>query len=387
MTARRRAEIARMAAAALALLLPATQLWSATPAPTRSALYPAPRGHLRFEHAAHKQAPCATCHAGVSASTRAADQHSPGMDACATCHTGEPGQAPAMERCGACHVGSKAVASGPVVTPAQWRAISPAPLITPAPRSSAIRFSHAAHAASACATCHGDPGAAAMPAMAQCTSCHTGTPQDARPSSACATCHTGELARQGAAPVATVGGKRLMPGDHSVDWLKRHGPMSRAAGDTCNACHTPPSCASCHGSQQAGAYQVHPPNFIALHNAAARGDMANCTDCHKVETFCAGCHARTRNLPDSPLSPPPRVAYHPPGWLDNKASGNHGVMARRNITDCASCHQERDCVSCHQGISPHPAGFAMECKRWLEANPAPCAQCHTSQDALRMLCR
>jgi hypothetical protein len=178
-----------------------------------------------------------------------------------------------------------------------------------------------------------------------------------------------------------------MPADHTVDWLKRHGPMSRAQSDACTSCHTPPDCASCHGSKQAGPYQVHPPNYIALHTAAARSDQANCTDCHKVETFCSGCHARTRNLPDAPLNPPPRLAYHPPGWIDSRSAGNHGVQARRNISDCASCHQERDCIACHQGINPHPASFSLDCKRWLDANPAPCLQCHTDSSSLQMRCR
>ena len=378
----------RPAAALTALLLPLSQLHSATPTPSRSALYPAPRGHLRFDHAKHTQAACASCHASASASTRAADSLSPDMTACATCHTGATDQAPDMRRCGTCHVGSNTTEAGPITDQTSWRAISPQPLITPPPRNTSLKFSHAAHAGSACTSCHGAAAAPSMPSMAQCTSCHAAD-QPAAPPYSCQTCHTGQLAQP--SPTATTpalaSGKRLMPGDHTIDWIKRHGPLSRAAGDTCSSCHTPPSCASCHGSQQAGPYKAHPPNFIAIHNAAARSDMASCTDCHKVETFCTSCHARTLNLPDAPSSPPPRLAYHPPGWLDARSAGNHGVQARRNISDCASCHQERDCVSCHQGINPHPDTFALDCKRLLDANPAPCIQCHTSQDALRMMCR
>jgi hypothetical protein len=388
-----RANLLRAACAAATLLLPATQLLGQPPAAKRSSLYAPQRGHLRFDHAAHTQAPCAACHTSASTSQRAADSLSPNMQACATCHTGQPDQAPGMQRCADCHIGSRASAQAPPTTPAQWRAVQPAPLITPPPRTTAIRFSHAAHKDAPCAACHGDAQKPSLPNMATCTTCHSGQP--GQPTADCAACHTTAAAatnspsRQAiaAANATTKNTKKLAPADHSVDWLKRHGPLSRAQGDTCNSCHTPPSCAECHGSQQAGPYKVHPPHYITQHAAAARSDMANCTDCHKVETSCAGCHARTRNLPDAPLAPPPRVAYHPPGWLDANSPGNHGVQARRHIADCASCHQERDCISCHQGISPHPDTFATECARLLQANPTPCLKCHTSANSLRMMCR
>lgn len=179
---------------------------------------------------------------------------------------------------------------------------------------------------------------------------------------------------------------RIRPVNHDVDWLERHGAVARADANDCASCHQEEDCASCHVENLSEPFAVHPPNYETIHAVDARLDQNNCTDCHKVETFCASCHARTDVSAIEPDTPPARVEFHPPGWLDATNPANHGVAARRNITECASCHQEQDCVTCHQGINPHPPEFRLNCSNWLEADPRPCAKCHGDLGALRRLC-
>lgn len=190
---------------------------------------------------------------------------------------------------------------------------------------------------------------------------------------------------------SVASGRRLLPSNHTVDWIARHGQVARAQSQECASCHTEQDCAGCHIEQMAAPFQVHPPNFVTIHSIDARQDLANCTDCHRVDSFCQQCHMESKFSPRPTHTPPAGVGFaqmgfHPPGWLNSSQANNHGVMARRNITDCASCHQEQDCVACHVGINPHPAEFRFECRRWLEANARPCAQCHGDLSALRALC-
>lgn len=179
---------------------------------------------------------------------------------------------------------------------------------------------------------------------------------------------------------------RMMPDDHDADWLRRHGAIALAQGNDCAQCHIENDCTTCHVDSLAQAYSVHPPNYAVVHASDARQAVTDCTTCHRLDTFCAACHVETRFSPRLEDSPPSAIDFHPPGWLDAAAPNNHGIMARRDINDCASCHTERDCVSCHIGINPHPPEFLFECRSWLETNPAPCAQCHIEPDHLRIMC-
>lgn len=181
------------------------------------------------------------------------------------------------------------------------------------------------------------------------------------------------------------GGRRI-PDSHTEDWLRRHGLQAQINGNDCAVCHIEADCVSCHVDPLAIADTVHPPNFALLHAIDARQGLMDCTSCHRPDTFCQACHVETRVSPRLDDRPPAAVAFHPPGWTDSAAPNNHGIMARRDIHECASCHTEQDCVSCHVGINPHPPEFRFQCRTWLETNPAPCTQCHTDVSALRSLC-
>lgn len=353
-------------------------------ASARAVIYPRGPQIVRFDHARHAQLACARCHAEIPRSRRAADSHTPGMDACVGCHDGQTAS-PSLQECAGCHVGYAVFAPLERATPEAWRAVRPAPMIPPRPQAH-LKFAHARHARMKCASCHGPDGDGqpSMPSMASCTSCHDGQ----RAAAECATCHVravgdaGRLQTAFDTPMAHERRAYLKPDDHTEDWLRRHGGVFRASPNECMSCHQESSCNDCHDDKSGQLLSVHPPNYVVLHRVAAQGQRANCVECHRQETTCTSCHIRSRASTRPGGQPPPRRAFHPPGWLDLSNPSSHGPMARRNINECASCHQERDCVSCHQGVNPHPPTFRMDCRRWLRANPRPCYACHTDPQSI-----
>lgn len=380
------------------------------PTPSR-VVYPTQTSAITFDHAKHSAQACATCHVTGAPTMRAT------MERCVSCHgtssntkkaasttlqkTNAQATTPTpLSNCASCHQGYKVTSPTPIQTPEQWRAVRPAPMI-PRRVNARLKFKHSTHAARAgklanndawCASCHTTGSSAkspTMPTAAQCTQCHNGTlAQDT-----CQTCHidggNGQLKTNFSA-INTPNTTRvtLKPTNHTVNWLERHGPVAQTMSDTCASCHGQDTCTSCHQQKAAVPRSVHPPNFLIVHRTAARASNPNCTTCHQQQTFCVSCHVRTR-VATSPgaARPPSSRKFHPPGWLISTQPNNHGVMAKRNINECASCHQERDCLSCHTGISPHPATFSSTCKTMLAANPLPCLKCHTNAQTLRAVCR
>ena len=179
----------------------------------------------------------------------------------------------------------------------------------------------------------------------------------------------------------------LMPDNHQVAWLQRHGSIARSQGATCSECHTERDCASCHDEKVAAPFSVHPPSFDTLHAVDARSRGSSCAECHSLTNFCTDCHIRSEITMRPEASPPARRSVHPDGWTDPDSPNNHGVEARQRITDCVSCHTEDDCVSCHTGVDPHPPEFTLNCGRWLRADPRPCATCHGDLGRLERLCQ
>lgn len=371
---------------------------SSTRATPSQTIFPKSPATVRFNHNTHAGQACTSCHAQALTSTKPDDALQPGMSACIACHS-DAKTTPQLNQCSGCHISYQVNAdSASITTAEQWRAVRPAPMI-PTKTTARIKFSHAKHTAhlrgkedkainAACTSCHtmDARGESSMPQAAQCASCHQGTVA----SDTCASCHlqatSGRLETSWKTPGQLVPTK-LLPDDHSADWIKRHGAVALAQADDCMSCHAEQTCASCHQARGAVPRSVHPPNFLTIHRVAARSQEANCTSCHSQQTFCASCHTRTQNITAEDYAPPTRRKFHPPGWLARGASQNHGLMAKRNIDECASCHQEQDCLSCHRGISPHPATYQLSCKRALEANPRPCVACHQDLQRLQTLCR
>ena len=178
-----------------------------------------------------------------------------------------------------------------------------------------------------------------------------------------------------------------MPADHTADWMRRHGAIAMGQGNDCAVCHAEDDCVDCHVESLDQAYTVHPPNYELVHATDATQGLMDCASCHRLDTFCEACHIEAGFAPGLEHAPPTSVDFHPPDWLDSMAPQNHGVMARQDINDCASCHIEQDCVACHRGINPHPPEFHMECDTYLRTDPTPCVQCHTEDiDELGQLC-
>ncbi|MFB6264293.1 MAG: cytochrome c3 family protein [Bradymonadaceae bacterium] len=353
---------------------------------------------LQFSHAAHAGTSCTTCHGGAAESTSADDDLRPSMSVCADCHTDRA--EPALETCSGCHAGYTPSVDGDIDKPEDWRQVDPAPMPSPE-RPPDLTFDHARHVEAirapgtgstgdACRSCHGSPadGGISMPEMEQCADCHDSAKPGA-PRETCDTCHTTEPRGGGTSASnrpASSSDDRASPADHGPDWLARHGTVARSSSTRCTDCHTERDCASCHEEESARPFAVHPPNFDSLHAAQPRASTDGCTDCHQPETFCASCHARSGVSASPPDRPPPGRDVHPPGWTNPGGTGNHAAMARRNITECASCHTEQDCKTCHTQVDPHPPDFRTQCGNWLKADPTPCKQCHGDIDRLRDQC-
>jgi len=335
--------------------------------PTIQPVYPAKMSQITFSHIKHAEMACEGCHTEAPKSRLSSDVLTPSMNVCAECHTH---QEPLISECSSCHLGLPPGHSAPIKTAEDWRAVKPAPFVLPRAQAN-LRFAHERHTSMSCETCHqGRASEPTLPSMDSCMSCHSPSADAAMP---CASCHT--TAVQGMSATRLNPGLRvsLKPENHDLDWVARHGKIAMAMGNDCVSCHQEQDCASCHNAQMASPFSVHPPGFNVMHSVDARSNLTNCTSCHTVDGFCAECHTRSL-VTTRPPGAPPRLAFHPPGWVDS--AGGHGMMARRNINDCASCHVENDCVSCHTGINPHPPEFRFQCKSLAVANPTSCAKCH-----------
>lgn len=302
-----------------------------------AALYPPPSG---FAHAAHAAVPCTQCHSTVTSALR-------------------PGEGPvAGEVCATCHDDGR-----------RW--------LTPPQAPAQLKFSHRAHANRGvrCDECHTP---ASRPTMAQCLECHDGKAASAR----CDTCHATR-------PDGRL--RRLVPADHaSPAFARGHGRRAAAAPASCDACHAERECNVCHDGV-VRPLEIHPGDYLATHAAQARRNDPDCTRCHRLATFCVGCHTQA-GVTDAagPLEFAGR-AFHPPGWVDYLGGpSDHGTEARRNLRTCVGCHQEDSCVRCHSTAttatlraSPHPPGFSTHC----DTNRRGCLKCHTDRAALERLCR
>lgn len=353
-------------------------------------IYPAQQLPLTFSHARHlaRGAACATCHPDATTSRSAVDNLIPTEAACRACHpidrsTPErvvAGAPPAT--CATCHPG---YAPGAVVARV---VLAPSPL----------KFDHAAHRATPCATCHGDlrkvdlATTQHLPTMATCLTCH----RDGRDARRCADCH---LARRGGLLETAFAHGALVPthdglGDaHGLDFKNHHAQEARRIGATCAACHDESTCVACHQGV-VKPMDFHRGDYVRTHAVEARRGTPDCGACHRAQSFCIGCHERAGvgTRASTELAPgDPARAFHPAGWASTGAGANlHAREAKRNITTCASCHRESDCTTCHSAqpgagrISPHPAGWrsSARCKALDRGNRRMCLRCHIAQDEL-----
>jgi hypothetical protein len=302
-----------------------------------------PRDQIIYSHAQHLKegVGCTDCHAGVDKIGQKNVAHVASHDQCAKCHDQKQ-----MDTCTMCH--TQPELAKPRVFDAQG-----------------IIFDHAPHMEQAkgnCVRCHYDVprdegGRSLRPGMETCTTCH----EESMRKLECGTCHE-DLSRY------SVESIRYMT--HTGAFSQKHGGVARDRSDTCARCHERNFCSDCHSNTNLVPVEakladrptrsfIHPSPYQAIHAMDARAKKETCETCHRP-TFCSSCHA-TVGL--SSLANE-RGGPHPRGWLDPFSTSFHGVEARRSITSCASCHDrgaQSNCVTCHQvggsGGNPHPPGF------------------------------
>jgi hypothetical protein len=419
------AGLASAASPATTEAMPVAPPPSVTPSPL---IYPAETIPLRFDHARHARlgATCEGCHLAAQVSTSAADNLIPTEAACRSCHKidrAQPAKAvpagQAAARCDACHLGPEP--AGTSVGSVGWMPATPLDqpprVLLPRPN---LKFNHRLHAARgiACALCH--PGAdtagmvtrADLPMMASCLGCHDGKQATAR----CTACHLAEAdgrvkVRLATAATAAAGGTGVLMPSGSLKGLDAHGPTFRRdhkqigrEESYCLTCHRRNDCIDCHGGVVKPP-DIHPADYLTMHVIDARRNTPDCTSCHRLQSFCLGCHQRSGVSSDPSGGQPGRRAdnpfgtgtgikqFHPPGWARDAAGTviatprptSHAIAAKRNIRACVSCHREESCLACHSTdpargpvFSPHGPNFGATARcRFLAArNRRACVKCH-----------
>lgn len=347
---------------------------------------------ITFSHRLHVEdagMACEDCHSEVTASTKATDALRPGHTNCESCH-----EAQLNEDCSTCHIND------------------PLEYVVPVRPDRGLVFSHVLHAekGAACLTCHaGIEKLEAsvridMPAMATCNTCHN----DVEASNTCESCHT-DLAL-------------LRPREHNrTDFLRFHKQLALDTEANCASCHTEESCVECHNGaelvtvnvpgsdlqvphaprtfaiargQGQTTLKVHDATFRFTHGVIASQKNSECQTCHQTQDFCAACHFAGGNVNQAVFRP---SSHSQPGFMTfgvGSGGGLHAREAKRDIENCASCHDveaaDPTCIVCHsdndgiRGTNPrtHLAGFMRgERGDWHDDPGANCYVCHTDPNA------
>jgi hypothetical protein len=155
----------------------------------------------------------------------------------------------------------------------------------------------------------------------------------------------------------------------------------------CQSCHQQADCTGCHDTTQELSIEarlpekveqtrVHGGDFVTRHALEARAEPARCVRCHEPQS-CDSCH-RQRGVSESLLG---ARNPHPPGWIGTStgSSSFHGREARRDIVQCAGCHDQgpaTNCIRCHKvggfGGNPHPHGWRSS----QSPTDSMCRYCH-----------
>jgi hypothetical protein len=321
-----------------------------------------------FPHAPHVEGDvdCLLCHGGIDQATK--------LDANVR-HVKLPAKISKTDECSGCHD------TEPKVTvPARHQPFR-------------LSFSHADHVSRVkgnCKACH-DPATLpdkggkeyGYPAMAKCTACHNH--QADYNQARCTPCHT-DL--KGLVPVQTYA--------HQGDWLRLHGQFAKPVAASCAQCHDQTYCNECHSAQTAPALPsviypeeverafIHRGDYVSRHFIDARAQPENCRRCHG-SGFCDACHQLNGVSDANALR-----QVHPAGWGNPGSAKFHGDAARRDILQCAGCHDQGPaaiCVGCHregspitQGLGPngpHPSAF-VSAHRGENKTKGICAACHVN---------
>ena len=255
---------------------------------------------LKFSHAAHAKAPCASCHGDLTKVDLATTRQLPTMASCLGCHR----EGASERRCADCHLTKL---GGLVETRF--------PHGTLVPRFTGLGDAHG-------------PGFAnghrqeAMQQGATCTACHD--------RSECVACHQSVTK-----PLEF----------HRGNYLATHAVEARRGTPDCSACHRAQTfCVGCH--ERSGLAQrinsdfdptlpsraFHPAGWASSagggnrHALEARRNVASCASCHREED-CLACHSADASAL--------RVSPHGKGW---RGSARCRAMDRGNRRMCLRCH-------------------------------------------------
>jgi predicted CXXCH cytochrome family protein len=321
---------------------------------------------IRVPHDVHRRAKvdCITCHEEVYDAKDLSVRGLPNEAKCLECHREKKEKG----ECGFCHDDVR-----------NARPFAPRP--TPE-----LHLDHAAHIERVkedCSTCHKalpSPrrAAAHAPAMAACLGCHEHKKDydEAR----CTKCHT-DLSRYPLKPVADF--------SHRGDFLRNHAAPARSSVEACAQCHDQSFCADCHTKSAPARIELllpervdrnflHRNDFLSRHALEAAADPSSCQRCHGP-SFCTTCHEAEGLTPATSKGRDP----HPPGWMLRGSATFHGPAARRDIASCAACHDQgprTNCIGCHKvggpGGNPHPPGWSDRHGGDEKRRNGMCLYCH-----------
>ena len=255
---------------------------------------------LKFDHSAHRAAPCESCHGDLRNVALATAQHLPTMAACLRCHTDGTSE----RHCTDCHLAGR---GGLLETHFAHGTLVPV--------HDGLGDAHGPDFA----THHAQE---ARQVGATCTACHD--------RSECVACHQGVA----------------KPTDfHPGNYVLTHAIDARRGKPDCSACHRAQSfCVGCHEREGIGLRSdtqyttvdpqraFHPPGWASegagpnLHAREARRNIASCASCHR-EDSCVRCHSAQPGAL--------RASPHPPGW---RGSARCRALDRGNRRMCLRCH-------------------------------------------------
>jgi hypothetical protein len=215
---------------------------------------------LIFTHEAHmnkyKIGKCEACHVNILKSTKARDDNYADQQLCnkTGCHDIKN-----QDSCYVCHTSPNGK--------------------TPIKPKREIKFNHKVHIKKNidCKVCHGYIEKMAyfertdMPLMSVCMECH----EKEQAGVSCELCHTD--------PWIVM--------SHGMDDRQGHGELYNRAPHACETCHLNNFCDKCHQAKIPD--DVHPRNYLYVHQFDAIGTQDHCYACHDPQQFCDGCHKRT----------------------------------------------------------------------------------------------
>lgn len=169
-----------------------------------------------------------------------------------------------------------------------------------------------------------------------------------------------------------------------------HGPNAAVKNipkmSSCLECHdgsrASNSCELCHETFGARKSSNFSSDWIAGHKREVANDITSCKQCHK-EDFCQNCHqsTATRQIPTKLNIKESKLRAHPSGWIKT-----HSDLAKKNPSNCKTCHAERFCIACHQEKIPASHSNSMWFSnhgKQIAQDASSCIVCHKSAFCLK----